>query len=170
MTENQPYTVIETHPGFELRDYPEHIVAEVAVRGSFTSAGNKAFPSLAGYIGGRNRSSQKVAMTAPVLQEKNDEQFVVGFVMPADMNADSMPEPSDSSVRMRVIPAQTAAAARFSGRWTTSSYEHHVQQLLEAVREAGLQPTGEPRFARYDPPWTPWFMRRNEVIVQIEST
>lgn len=169
MTEQQAYTVKATYPGFELRDYPEHLVAEVAVTGSFTSAGNKAFPALAGFIGGRNRQSRKVAMTAPVVQEEAADSFVVGFVMPSDLSADEMPEPTDGAVRTRVVPAQTAAAVRFSGRWTRASYEEQTELLLQAVRAAGLQPAGEPRFARYDPPWTPWFMRRNEVIVPVSQ-
>ena len=165
MTEQQPYTVVATYPGFELRDYPEHLVAEVGVRSSFTSAGNRAFPALAGFIGGRNRQSRKVAMTAPVLQEEADGAFVIGFVMPADL--EEMPDPTDGSVRTRVVPAQVAAAARFSGRWSQGSYEQHLERLLRDVQAAGLQPAGEPRFARYDPPWTPWFLRRNEVIVPV---
>lgn len=170
MTEQQPYTVIASYPAFEVRDYPEHLVAEVEVRGSFTSAGNKAFPALAGFIGGRNRQSRKVAMTAPVLQEESGGSFVVGFVMPSDLRVDEVPEPTDAGVRTRVVPAQTAAAARFSGRWTRTSYEQHAQQLMQAIEAAGWQPVGEPRFARYDPPWTPWFMRRNEVIVPVSRS
>lgn len=169
MTEHQPYTVIATYPGFELRDYPEHLVAEVAIRSSFTSAGNRAFPALAGYIGGRNRQSRKVAMTAPVLQEQADDRFIVGFVMPAGMRPEDQPEPSDSSVVTRVIPAHTAAAARFSGRWSQGSYDQQSEQLLQAIEDAGFSVTGEPRFARYDPPWTPWFLRHNEVIVPVDS-
>lgn len=167
MTEQQPYTVLATYPGFELRDYPDHLVAEVEVHAGFTSAGNKAFPKLAGYIGGRNRQSRKVAMTAPVMQEQSEDRFVVGFVMPSEMRPEEQPEPSDTSVHTRVVPAHTAAAARFSGRWTSESYQQHTEELLAAIRAAGLQPNGEPRFARYDPPWTPWFMRRNEVIVPV---
>jgi hypothetical protein len=159
--------VIAEYPAFEVRRYPEHLVAQVEVRSSFTAAGNKAFPALAGYIGGRNRQSRKVAMTAPVLQEQVDDAFVIGFVMPADMNPDDQPEPSDKSVTTRVVPAQTAAAARFSGRWTRASYEQQTDRLLQAVKEAGFEPVGEPRFARYDPPWTPWFLRRNEVLLAV---
>lgn len=170
MTERQPYTVIDTQPGFEVREYPEHLVAEVAVRGSFTSAGNKAFPALAGYIGGRNRQARKVAMTAPVVQEQADDHYVVGFVMPAQMRPEEQPDPTDGSVRTRVVPAQIAAATTFSGRWTPGSYQEHTEALLHALQQAGYEPAGEPRFARYDPPWTPWFLRRNEVIVPVVAS
>lgn len=173
MTEQQPYDVLQTYPAFELRRYPEHLVAETEVGAPFEVAGNLAFPRLARYIGGHNRASRKVAMTAPVLQERQGEgrsgrRFVVGFVMPADVTADELPAPSDPAVRTRVVPAQTAAALRFSGRWSRASYERHERTLLDAVAEAGLRVGGPPRYARYDPPWTPWFLRRNEVVVPVE--
>ena len=168
MTEQQPYDVLETYPAFELRGYPEHLVAETEVGAPFELAGNLAFPRLARYIGGHNRGSRKVAMTAPVLQEDRGRRFVVGFVMPADIPVDQLPAPSDPAVRTRVVPAQTAAALRFSGRWSRTSYQRKERQLLTAVAEAGLRVVGPPRYARYDPPWTPWFRRRNEVVVPVE--
>ena len=173
MTEQQPYDVLESYPTFELRRYPEHLVAEIEVRAPFEVAGNLAFPRLARYIGGHNRGSRKVAMTAPVVQERPDEgaagrRFVVGFVMPAGLSAEELPDPSDPAVRTRVVPAQSAAALRFSGRWSRTSYERHERTLLADVAKAGLRVVGPPRYARYDPPWTPWFLRRNEVVVPVE--
>ena len=169
MTEQQPYEVLETYPGFEVRRYPEHLVAEVDVTGPFGAAGNLAFPRLARYIGGHNRGSRKVAMTAPVVQEQDPRSgvFVIGFVMPSELGAEGAPEPMDSAVRTRQVPAQTAAALRFSGRWSRGSYQSHADELLRLLDEAGLTVTGRPRFARFDPPWTPWFMRRNEVVIPV---
>ena len=111
MTEQQPYEVLERYPGFELRRYPEHLVAEVDVTGPFGVAGNLAFPKLARFIGGHNRASRKVAMTAPVVQEKDPRSgvFVVGFVMPSDLAADDVPEPSGF---LRAYPAGTCADRR----------------------------------------------------------
>jgi hypothetical protein len=171
VTEQQPYEVLEEYPGFELRRYPEHLVAETEVGAPFELAANLAFPRLARYIGGHNRSSRKVAMTAPVVQERDrtGSRFVVGFVMPADIGVDELPDPSDRSVRTRRVPAQTAAAQRFSGRWSRSSYEKHENELLAALAKAGMRVVGQPRYARYDPPWTPWFLRRNEVVVPVEA-
>lgn len=168
MTEQQPYDVLEAYPEFELRRYPEHLVAETEVGAPFELAGNLAFPRLARYIGGHNRGSRKVAMTAPVVQEDQGGRFVVGFVMPADIPVDQLPAPTDPAVRTRVVPAQTAAALRFSGRWSRTSYRRKERRLLSAVAEAGLRVVGPPRYARYDPPWTPWFRRRNEVVVPVE--
>ena len=68
-------------------------------------------------------------------------------------------------MRTRRVPAQTAAALRFSGRWSRGSYEKRAAQLLAALEAAGLEVVGAPRYARFDPPWTPWFLRRNEVVV-----
>ncbi len=170
MTEEQPYDVVGDYAGFELRSYPAHVVAETRVQGSFEGAGNTSFRRLFAYIAGRNTGAQKVAMTAPVVQEAEEESagwYVVGFVMPSDFRLDDAPEPTDPQVRLRRIPAHTAAALRFSGRWTRRRYEEHAERLLAAVEEVGLEVAGPPRFARFDPPWTPWFRRRNEVVVPV---
>jgi effector-binding domain-containing protein len=169
LTEQQAYDVLEARPGFELRRYPDHLVVETEAGGHFERAGNRAFPRLARYIGGHNRSSRKIAMTAPVVQEQDpaSRRHVVGFVMPADLGADDVPDPADPAVHVRRVPAHTAAAVRFSGRWTGGSYEKRAAQLLAAVEAAGLEVVGEPRFARFDPPWTPWFLRHNEVVVPV---
>lgn len=171
MTEHQPYEVLQRYSGFELRRYPEHVVAETDVTAPFGVAGNLAFPKLARYIGGHNRASRKVAMTAPVVQEQDPRSgvFVVGFVMPSDMAPDDLPEPLDTAIRTRRIPAQTAAAVTFSGRWSRSSYQAHTNELLAMVARAHLEVAGPPRYARFDPPWTPWFLRKNEVVIPVRD-
>ncbi len=169
MTEQQVYEVLEQYPDFELRRYPDHLVAEIEVGGAFELAGNLAFPRLARYIGGHNRSSRKMAMTAPVVQQQDphSRRYVVGFVLPADVSAEHLPDPADSTVHTRRVPTETAAALRFSGRWSRSSFQKRTEQLLVALGSAGLEAVGCPRFARFDPPWTPWFLRRNEVVVPV---
>jgi hypothetical protein len=170
MTEQQPFDVIAQFPGFELRRYPAHVVAEVEISGSFESAGTSGFRPLVGYI-----SSGGVAMTAPVLQQARDEMddvtsasvYQVSFVMPADADVASLPVPSDSRVVLREMPEQTAAASRFSGRWTAGSFRRHAAALREDVGKAVWQPDGPLRWARFDPPWTPWFLRRNEVVLPV---
>lgn len=87
--------------------------------------------------------------------------------MPSTLPAGELPEPVDASVRTRRIPAQTAAALRFSGRWSRTSYDARTEELRRLMAEAGLRPAGRPRYARFDPPWTPWFRRRNEVVIPI---
>ncbi len=186
MTEQQPYDVLEQHDGFELRRYPAHVVAEVEVEGSFEDAGNRAFRALFRYITGHNTSQQSVAMTSPVLQEAASEKvamtapviqaetagggYVVAFVLPASMTLETAPVPADPLVRVREVPERLAAAVRYSGRWTQSSYERHLTELLDAVAAAGLVAIGAPRLARFDPPFKPWFLRRNEVVQDVVQT
>ncbi|MFF4891997.1 SOUL family heme-binding protein [Micromonospora chersina] len=185
MTERQPYRVVARHPGFELRRYPAHLVAEVRVEGSFESAGNAAFRPLARYLSGANRSrravpvvtavapgtagAERIAMTAPVLQEEGDRpgSWLVRFVMPAGFTPATLPEPTDPLVHTREVPAQLAAAMRFSGRWTARAFERRATALGRAVTATGLRPTGAVRYARFDPPWKPWFLRRNEVVLPV---
>ncbi|KAB7740610.1 heme-binding protein [Nostocoides sp. F2B08] len=188
MTEQQPYDVVEEHDRFELRRYPEHVVAEVTVRGAFDEAGNRAFRPLFRYISGNNRSNRSVAMTAPVVQEAVAQQggsrkvsmtapvvqtesaegeFVVAFVLPADLTEATAPVPVDPDVRVRTVPERLAAARRYSGRWTEATFRHHAARLVDDVQRAGLVPDGSPRYARFNAPCTPWFLRRNEVVQDV---
>jgi len=184
MTEQQRYEVLARRPDFEVRRYAAHLVAEVEVDASFADAGNKAFGILVAFISGRNSTRSKVAMTAPVVQRAASttiamtapvlqhagaeaERHVVAFVMPADHSVDTLPTPSDPRITVREVPAEVAAARSFSGRWTERAYEENLATLLAAVRTLGYKVTGPPRFARFDPPWTPWFLRRNEVVVPV---
>lgn len=183
MTEQQRFSVVATFSGFELRRYERCVVAEVEVAGSLEAAGNRAFRRLVGYIGGRNRAGRSLAMTAPVVQEQagrriamtapvvqeeqGGDRHVVGFVMPPGETLGSLPEPTDAGISLREVPEELAAALRYSGRWTESAYRQRVAQLGDAVARAGLTVTGPPRWARYDPPWTPWFLRHNEVVLPV---
>ncbi|MGW3609839.1 SOUL family heme-binding protein [Micromonospora sp. NPDC005163] len=185
MTEQQPYRVVSRHPGFELRRYPAHLVAEMQIQASFTRAPMEAFRPLAAYIGGANRArrpigmttpvmqeatgTEKIAMTTPVVQEEGEQPdtYLVQFVMPAGFTAATLPEPVDPRVRIREVPAQLAAAMRFSGRWTEKAFGQRATMLGRSVTAAGLQPTGAIRYARFDPPWKPWFLRRNEVVLPV---
>jgi len=184
MTEQQPYDVIRVEVGFELRQYPEHVVAETEVSADFADAGNRAFRYLFGYISGENTTrrsidmtspvvqavSQRVAMTAPVIQTASGGSFTVAFVLPSSLEEASAPLPSRSQVSLRTVPARLAAAVRFSGRWSKSAYEKHRSELLSAVKRSGLTVVGEPWFARFDPPLTPWFLRHNEVVVEVAAS
>jgi hypothetical protein len=168
VTEQQPYEVLRRGSGLELRRYPEHVVAQVTVQGTFERAGTLAFGVLFGYINGRNRSRTTVSMTAPVVQNAAGEgEHAVGFVLPAGLTEQTAPEPTDPRVQIRTVPPATVAALRYSGRWTHESYERHLRGLLAALAAEGLSPVGEPWFARFDPPFTPWFLRHNEVLVEV---
>ena len=186
MTEQQKYDVVTTYDGWEVRRYPVHLVAEVRVHGTFDNAINRAFRILAAFIFGENVGKQKVAMTAPVvqeslsekiamtapvLQEPNDQEHVVAFVMPAEYTIETLPEPTNSSVRIREVSEAMAAVRQFSGRSTESKFAEQLGGLLRRVAEqSSLEVTGPPRCARFDPPWKPGFLRRNEVLIPVART
>lgn len=186
MTERQSFDVLKKFPEFELRRYPVHLVAEVEVQGLFADAGNQAFRMLAGFISGSNSTQGKVAMTSPVVQEQastpiamtspvvqesggDPGKHLVAFVMPAEFSMDTLPTPTDSRVKVREVPSQVAAARSFTGRWTERIYQEQLATLRSAVQEAGLEINGPPRFARFDPPWKPSFMRHNEVVLPVSG-
>jgi hypothetical protein len=182
VTEKQAYEVVRTHEEFELRRYASHVVAEVVVRAPFEDAGNTAFRVLLGYISGQNRSASKVAMTAPVIQrepqtipmtepveqrETSEGEYAVAFVLPSSFTLDTAPVPTSPEVQLHERPAVLSAARRYRGRWTQAAFEHHREELESAVRAAGLTPVGSPRWARFDPPFVPAFLRRNEVVQDV---
>jgi hypothetical protein len=181
--EQAEYSVLDTHDELELRRYEPQILAETEVDGDFGEAGNVAFRRLFAYIRGDNRSrtkidmtapvtqetaSEKIAMTAPVTTEGGDGSWRVAFVLPATYTWETAPEPTDELVTLRQVPGRLVAAVRFSGRW---KHERFLEQekLLEALLERhGLRRAGDTVYARYDPPFKPYFMRRNEVLIPVE--
>jgi hypothetical protein len=191
MTEQQPYELVQRYAHFELRRYPAYVVAEIQVNATFDRAGNAAFRHLFNYISGSNKASQKLAMTAPVLQELGPSQklamtapvlqsgplpgseeaadFVVAFVLPAGLTADSAPVPTDSQVKIRTIPGSLTAALRFPGNGSEAAFERRNTGLQAALVVAGLTAVGPPRFARFDPPFKPWFLRHNELLQDVEQ-
>ena len=177
MTEQQAREIVEHRDTYDVYRYPSHWVVQVQLTADFDDAGNAAFRRLLRYISGGNEYSQSIAMTAPVVQSPVTDSVtspardhVVAFVLPESMSAGQPPMPSDGSVELRRIPEELAAVTRFSGRWTFASYQRHVERLLAALHADARTPIGPPRFARFDPPWTPWFLRRNEVVIPIAAT
>jgi hypothetical protein len=184
-TEEAPYTVVKQYPGFELRRYPPLLVAENRVSGDFDGVGNRAFRTLADFIFGKNRTGESIAMTAPVNQRPvvpaatgpdaspqpspAQGDYVVTFVMPKGFTASTLPAPTDPHIEIRTEPARLMAARRYAGRWTLGNYRAEESALLVAVRDAGLVATAPPVYARYNAPFVPWFMRRNEVLVEVRD-
>jgi hypothetical protein len=121
----------------------------------------------------RPAAGERIEMTAPVVQRPergaDGETFVVGFVMPSRFSLETLPEPVDSRVRLREVPSKLMAVRRYSGRWTESAYRENEARLLSAVEETGLSPVAAPVYARYNSPFSLWFMRRNEVMVEVTS-
>jgi effector-binding domain-containing protein len=181
--EEATYNIVRKEDKFEIRDYAPHIQAETAVEGDLESAGNKAFNKLFGYISGANRSRAKVAMTAPVAQEPEgekiemtapvgqqrvQEKWVVSFMMPASYSMETLPKPDDPEVTLRLVPARRMAVVRYSGFWSEQNYLRYKFELESWINERGLTILGEPVWARYNPPFTPWFMRRNEILIPVD--
>jgi len=182
--EKATYTVIEKEDDFEIRQYDSQIVAETYVEGDLEDVGNKGFRRLYGYISGDNQKkqsismtapvgqeagSEKIAMTAPVGQEKKDNRWRVTFLMPAEYSLETLPEPTDSRVKLVRDPGRLMAAVRYSGIWSEEGFEENKALLEDYIQKRGLTKAGEPVWARYDPPFMPWFLRRNEIIIPIEK-
>lgn len=174
MTEKQKYQVIATFKHVELRHYPACQVAKVRVTGDLESAGNRGFRPLVNYISGFNLGQQKIAMTAPVIQEQvADSTFEVSFVMPADFKMSDLPVPADAKVKLETIPDHYALAHQFAGTWTESRFLESETLLrnacaeLVATKKISASVSDEVYIARYDPPWKPGFMRRNEVLMKV---
>jgi effector-binding domain-containing protein len=180
--EEAEYRVLLEDGPFELREYAPSIVAETAVDANFEDAGNRAFRTLFRYIDGNNVAQKEIAMTAPVSQEPSSEKiamtspveqrasesgWVVSFMMPSSYTMETIPQPSDPAVRLRAIPAYRAAAIRYSGFWSEARYREHLQELTAWIERQGLETAGDPVWARYDPPFKPWFMRRNEILIPV---
>lgn len=181
--EEPAYEILQTlDERVELRRYAPYVVAEVQVAGPAEEAGNRAFPILAGYIFGKNKGQRTLEMTAPVTQAAApatlpmtapvtqlpvEGGFVVQFVLPRSVTLDTAPLPLDERVRLREVPAVRLAAIRFSGFWSDANYEQHLSRLQATLTQAGQPWTGEPVYARYNAPITPWFLRRNEIWLQL---
>jgi hypothetical protein len=110
-------------------------------------------------------------MTAPVIQEAvGEDRWTVSFVLPGSRPLAEYPTPTDPRVTLRAVPGETAAALRWSGRWTAGNVETRTEELRQGVAEAGWEPLGAPRWARFDPPWKPPFARRNEIVLPVRRS
>ena len=182
--EEPAYEVLLETKYYEIRRYEPYIVAEVDVDESFRRAGNSAFQVLAGYIFGNNVPQQKMAMTAPVESREGErmnmtapvtsragdgeESFTYAFVMERKYTMETLPEPTNPDIRLVQRPARVMAVHRYSGGWSEGRYEQHERILLDALATDRVEVTGTPVFARYNAPFTPWFLRRNEVMVEVD--
>jgi hypothetical protein len=186
--EEPSYEVLAQTDEYDVRRYQPYLVAEVDVEGDFGEAGNKAFRLLAAYIFGENQTEEKMSMTAPVESRTKEasvrmsmtapvistasasEEYTYAFVMEREYTLDTLPRPRDPRIRLREQAARVMAVRRYSGRWTEGNYRKNEAKLMEALSADGRHPIGAPILARYNSPFTPWFMRRNEVMVEIEWT
>ncbi len=177
--EEPAYDVLRAFGNVELRQYAPYVVAEVVIDGAVEDAGNAAFPILAGYIFGKNKGEKTFDMTAPVTQTAAPVKMamtapvtqatvpgggqLIQFVLPRGVTLETAPEPLDPRVQLRLVPASQWAAIRYSGTWSQANYDEHLALLRAALAKAGVATQGEPVLARYNAPFTPWFLRRNEI-------
>lgn len=190
-TEEPKYSVLNKTEDFELRRYDAQIVAETYVAGDQKQASNQGFKILADYIFGNNtaasgesskismtapvklqssaeRQSQKIAMTAPVNLQQTNEKWRVRFVMPSEYTLKTLPKPNNSQVDIVEIPVQTYGVIQFSGLTGDKKIAEKTSELTDWMQSQNLQLVGEPELARYNPPWTLPFMRRNEIMIRYE--
>lgn len=166
--EEPEYEVLSENARYEIRRYEPYIVAEVDVAGR--SADTEGFRTLAAFIFGDNSASEKMQMTAPVESRaaEQEERITYAFVMENKYTLETLPAPNNERIRIREKPGRVVAALRFSGRWSEENVSRHKRQLLQDLEADGMTTMGAVELARYNSPFTPWFLRRNELIVPID--
>ena len=186
-TEEPQFAVLEKTPPFELRSYGPMILAEVKVEGNLDEASSQGFRLIAAYIFGQNQVSEKIAMTSPVVVEgqapksakiamtspvtiePSAGQWTISFVMPSEYTMESLPKPLNPKVQLRQIPAVKRAVISFTGFYNENKVAERTLELEEWMKTKNLLATSVPKFARYNPPWTLPFMRRNEVMIDVRD-
>lgn len=181
-TEEPKYAVESKADSYEIRKYEATLVAETKIEGRFDDAGNQAFRILADYIFGNNKAKTKLAMTAPVTQQPPTEKiamtapvnqmqtpagFLVQFTMPSGFTLATLPEPNDARVHLREIPPRRVAVYSYTGSWSESRYTEMLAEFRKQLQKSGVQTQGEPVFARFNSPFTLWFLRRNEIWLEL---
>lgn len=176
------YAVVAQKDGYEIRQYEPYILAETPMQ---DESGNSGFRELFAYISGANTANaklamtvpvlqsgaaegRKIAMTAPVLRTQGDGGERMAFVMPPGLKLEDLPRPTSAKVTLRAVPGKRTAALRYSGRGSQKTVQKKTRQLEAALERDGLRATAAPVSAFYNPPFTAPFMRRNEVLIEIE--
>lgn len=166
--EQTEYTVIKKTNGYEIRNYPTHIVAQTTVDGSYQESMSIGFRIVAGYIFGGNTKKEKIAMTAPVLVSNEGGSRVISFGMPKSYTLETLPTPTDSRVKIVEMPNKKFAVIKFSGYRTNVRIQEKEKKLLGVLSKEGIEVIGKPSYAGYNAPGTPPWMMRNEVLVEIK--
>ena len=182
--EQAKYSVLKTANGYEVREYAAHIEAQTRVDGSYREGLNMGFRIIAGYIFGGNAKkesiamtapvradrgvSEPIAMTAPVLASGDGDGRIIAFVMPASYSLATLPTPTDSRVSLVEIPPKKIAALRFSWSSNTDRIKSMESRLLAMLSRDRVDIVGVPSYAGYNAPWTPPWMTRNEILVEIK--
>lgn len=151
----------------EIRAYRSTIIAKTYVHSTFKDAGNEGFRKLAGYIFGNNSTNTKIAMTAPVGQYHDNDGHWITFVMPKNFKVETLPDPGDSSVIITPEGPSIKAVISYRGGWSRELYTENLEKLRKTLQSSEWVPQGKPLWARYNPPSSPWFLRRNEIMLTV---
>ena len=160
------YRVVRTDAKFEIRDYPALTVATTSMEGEEMNGG---FGKLFRFITGSNEGSEKIAMTAPVLIDTTKDKKTMSFIMPKEAVEKGVPKPVGESVTLGKVEATRFAVLRFDGGRTAENEKAAAATLQAWLDAEKLSDQGAPTFAYYDPPWTPTFLRRNEVMIRVSK-
>ena len=164
------YEILESQNNYELRQYSPQIIAEVILEGEFQEVDNTGFFILADYIKGKNNKNQSISMTAPVNKKKSDDgKWSITFFMPSKYKLNDLPEPKDPRIKFKKIDGILIASLSYSGSWNKEKYENKKIELENIINDKDLKIVGEPIFARYNSPFMPWFLRRNEILIPVEE-
>lgn len=170
MTKRQEFKVLRTYEGFEVREYLPCVIAEIKVSAQYSTAASAAFSSLFNYISKGNKSSQKIAMTAPVIAAQREDgsesnEWYVSFVMPSGSAVGHLPHPNDPQVKLREVASETCVAKSFRGRATDGLSQRKIQELRASAASANIALSDETRICRFDPPFKPGFLQYNEIVI-----
>ena len=182
--EQARYTVVRKANGYEIRTYASHIEAQTTVSGSYSESLSNGFMIVAGYIFGGNEKKEpiamtapviaqeptfeKIAMTAPVMAKSTGDSRVIAFVMPSAYTLKTLPIPKDPRVKLVEVSEKTMAVLRFSWFSNDARIRSMEKRLLTALARDKIQIIGSPSFAGYNAPWTPPWMTRNEVLIEVQ--
>ena len=169
--EQPKYKVVRKENDIEIRKYDKILMSSVEVYGNQYNALRKGFQPLVRYIGAKERDSEKISMTAPVIQATNDESenWTVSFAMPSKYNIDNLPKPSNDDIYFEEIQPSLAAVIRFSGVADTNLLNQKASVLKRWLELNGYTESSSPKFLFYNDPTTPGFLRRNEVMIIIDK-
>ena len=174
MTKRQEFRVIQSYGDFEVREYFPCVIAEVRVSANFSESSSSAFSILFNYISKGNKSSEKIAMTAPVITAQNEDasdsaEWNISFVMPSGSTFDQMPQPNNSQVRLRELDTERCVAKSFRGRATDGLSRKIAQELRASAAKANISLTSETRICRFDPPFKPGILHYNEIVIPVNQ-
>ena len=170
MTQRQEFEVLQTYADFELRKYLPCVIAEVKVSAQYSTSTSSAFSTLFNYISKGNKSSEKIAMTAPVITaQKADiaesDEWYVSFVMPSGSTFGHLPRPNNSEVNLRELDAEICVAKSFRGKASDELSRKITEQLRASASRANIALSDETRICRFDPPFKPGFLQYNEIVI-----